>query len=295
LKNQHLILQKEAEGKMTAYTYEQWNTLDDQERSDLASRLTEANPDFRYVGLTPIRWNGQSLSIPSFAAYDESYVFLPEYNGPLGYDAPTFDSLFSPSIRTNWEQNVSYRSLDTHLATYLTPYRTVHLAPLFLQAEPTLYVNFEEAPDGHRHMALVNRAEIFAQLTARGDRWRLPSSDEWEYACCGGERIFFAWGNDWPPIPWSPKERRPDDAWHEDLQPNRWGLTMTTDPWALEYCADDVMRGGDGGSAASSDAGYVAEWISLACSFLLPVDHRMVNLRREGYLRRAYTACLPDL
>ena len=91
--------------------------------------------------------------------------------------------------------------------------------------------------DRGRYHVLPHR-HVVAFLKQQG--FRLPSSDEWEYACAAGSRTLFYWG-DWEfltaentPVPYA--------------FPNAFGLSIANNPYHWEYCSDpNVMRGGDGG------------------------------------------------
>ncbi len=98
--------------------------------------------------------------------------------------------------------------------------------------------------------------------------FRLPTEDEWEYLCCGGERICFKWGN-----------TLSEDILHEmygvgtathaeehgEMQylplPSNQGVFIAYDSYEVELVEQKgIGKGGDGGCmiCGGSDALYVA-------------------------------------
>ena len=122
----------------------------------------------------------------------------------------------------------------------------------------------------HRH--------VVAFLKQQG--FRLPSSDEWEYACAAGSHTLFYWGN-WEflmgenaPVPYA--------------LPNAFGLSIANNPYQREYCSDPtVMRGGDGGEAFCGAEGELASHLPLASAYVYYLsEEEMVQGAMSARLRR---------
>jgi hypothetical protein len=168
----------------------------------------------------------------------------------------------------------------------LTPKRQVTLRPFLIARAAETLVNRELLPDGHWQLTGVpiRRSETLAKIAEAG--FRFPSSNEWEYACSGGARTFFRWGNAWPPLRLCSEEQRDSEGWAEDVRPNAFGLIISQDPYETEYCEeDDILRGGDGGAAIYSGLGYFEEWLGFATSFRWRWLASSVEIAMRGYVR----------
>lgn len=109
--------------------------------------------------------------------------------------------------------------------------------------------------------------------------FRLPTSDEWEYACASGSRALFYWGNG------IFDSSEPQQA-HPSY--NAFGLSIANDPFNWEFCAEPgIMRGGDGG--ISYYGGELSMALVCASAHAHYLSEQYVN---EGvhyaYARRVY-------
>jgi hypothetical protein len=130
-------------------------------------------------------------------------------------------------------------------------------------------------------------AEVTAALARAG--CRLPSSDEWEYACGAGARSLFRWGDDCPlrRLPILEYDDEPDSAWNLHERPKAFGLRFSGNPYHWEICAEPgLMRGGDGGVAICGGEGPVAAWTALATAFAWRWDQDRLY---GAHVRRAYS------
>jgi hypothetical protein len=186
------------------------------------------------------RWQGARFALtpggPATLGYDRSRPFVPNAAQQKSWDTD----------RQEWGWDLP-RMLDGEM----TPLREVAFRPFLMETEPRR--EFPEVEHG----------------------FRLPTDDEWEYACAAGTRTLFRWGDECPtdcyPFDAGPRARYPRSAWDLHQRPNAFGLFM---PWGdldLEYCSAAagagrpyVLRGGDGGGLAHGGAGYFAVWMLLA-------------------------------
>ncbi|HZY89206.1 MAG TPA: hypothetical protein VFE78_30565, partial [Gemmataceae bacterium] len=96
------------------------------------------------------------------------------------------------------------------------------------------------------------------------DGFRPPTSDEWEYACSGGARALWRWGDQLGP-PLGPDGKSPLS------RPNAFGLRIAFDSYESELCGPPpVWRGGDGGSSVCGGEGLLAWQIVLASAYHEP-------------------------
>jgi hypothetical protein len=267
-------------------TLEGWDhsTLD--EKVDTATQLASMlAPQLRFERLEPYTLGDQVHTIAFFVCAGLHFALLPGYAGYLGYDSSEHQ------IPAAGETEAS--AWQAYLAHVPTPLRRVSLRPFLLATSAELIEVPRIVGDGwQRYLGgAIRRSDVLAASTAQG--YRFPTSDEWEYACSGGARTFFRWGDSWPTIRWEPRSQRGVSEWRDDLKPNAFGLLIGQDPWELEYCTEpNVLRGGDGGTACSAGAGLIEEWVTFATPYCVPFSERMVEIGRQRCLRRAMS--LPD-
>ena len=129
----------------------------------------------------------------------------------------------------------------------------------------------------------TTHAQLSAAIATAG--MRLLTSDEWEYACAGGSRTLFHWGDDCPCDRYpsvggdryktraarpAPRTLRPSNArWNEHRRPNAFGLSIAQNPYDSEVVAEKgLWRGGDGGWAIHGGLEFFMGWLPLATAFL---------------------------
>jgi hypothetical protein len=145
-------------------------------------------------------------------------------------------------------------TIEEYLDECLGPLRHATVAPLLIEtvARPHDY-----------HQSGDDQGEGYARVREFcGPGFRLPTPDEWEYACSGGARTLFRWGDECP-VSNSYKDK--EFKLHE--RPNAFGLTMNPSTYDCEICEGPVMRGGDGGGSVCGGIGKVITWFPLASSF----------------------------
>jgi hypothetical protein len=283
---------------------EEWDRLSLQECEDVARTIAkQLPPSFRYkyvethsIGSCSHRvaffeWN--LFSTPSTGVL---FAFLPGGRMTLGYDknVPFVPSAFQ--LKSWQEETVGKHyitdALEVFLEKALLPIRIVNLQPMLFQVVATNPATLSRFRGGKNIFhPPIHRADILALLAEEG--FRLPSSDEWEYACGAEARTLFRWGNDTPQSP--PQSEAPmsmghiPGEWDLHLKPNAFGLFIGNSSFKWEFCTEsEYMRGGDGGSAECAGVGVFAEWLVFATSY-----YEKYQPLKEGtyhaHFRRVYT------
>jgi hypothetical protein len=278
-----------------------WDQASMHERERIAQHITDTlAPRFRFQGLELCALGDQRHWIAMYTWRDIGFALLPGYHGSLGIDAEavlalTRDAFLRCYPADNREHTLS-NWLD-YLRPRLSPVRKVSLPPLLFQRMATslqVLTSIAGNARGHELHEGPTREEIVA--LAHADGFALASADEWEYACSGGARTLFRWGDTWLDASWGSRLRRERGFppaivdWQEDQRPNAFGLTIGCHPQQLEYCQEPgVVRGGDGGQASSGDPEFsFVEWLPFASAYR---DTHKVSerwMRLYPFLRRVY-------
>jgi hypothetical protein len=264
-----------------------WDQLSAAEQDNVASQVaTRLGSSWRLVGLEMHEIGMEQHRVAFFSYGNERFALIPGATVVLGYDR-THPLVPSPAQRQSWnetQENYGAPPLEEFLDRWLTPLRQVTIPAFLLETHARVYdISPVTQEDGRttKHMKPFTRDEAIAALV--GADFRLPTSDEWEYACAPGVRTLFRWGDETPELD-MPLPNDPAPLWDTHLRPNAFGLTIAADPYDWEYCAEpDIMRGGDGGTALHAGVGTFGEWLTLASAFYShPVDYTF-----EVYIRRA--------
>jgi hypothetical protein len=163
-----------------------------------------------------------------------------------------------------------------------TPRRTVTLAPFLIAPDALHPSDYTARAGGPRR----GSGHAGARKTLAADGLRLPTADEWEYACSGGDDgagapTIFHWGDTIPArlparhdLPYNTTEGDGGDENGDErieMEPNGFGLRIAFDPYDLELVTGpDEFRGGDGGVAICGGDGLFRAWICLASAHRFP-------------------------
>jgi hypothetical protein len=230
-----------------------WDQLTESEAVTVANTLAHSLPKpWRFDALRYHTMGDQRRHVAFFRWRKDRFALIPGDEATLGYD-PKDPFVPSAAQREEWVHTEEEYdcTLRKYLSSYLTPLRQVVFEPFLLD------VRFREA------------------ALEKGHGFRLPTFDEWEYACSGGARTLFRWGDDCPVerYPCQQKGRR-GAGWTFHRRPNAFGLVMPCDGYEMEACLKPgrkndrvVMRGGDGGSSTCGGVGFLAGWLTLATAF----------------------------
>jgi len=235
-----------------------WDARTREEKGWLLQPLLQSLPaTFVFLGIRSCALGDAGHEIAFFRYQDGAeFALLPGGHITLGYDRTT---PFVPSAvqQESWKDTMTEIpiSLEDCLDLDLSPLRQVRIAPFLIEAHAPLRADLladlpEETPDQTK----------IEQVCQGG--FRLPSTDEWEYACSGGTRALFRWGNETPPTRCYYVQ-----GWNLHRQPNAFGLLMNDDTYRSEICEGGILRGGDGGVNVHGGFGNFYSWIPLATSF----------------------------
>lgn len=271
---------------MEDLSLEIWDQLTAPEQHTVASQVaTLLDSSWHLAGLET-HWMGtEQHHIAFFTQGNERFALIPGATVVLGYDR-SHPFVPSPTQQASWNgtrENFGMPPLEEFLDRCLTPLRQVAIPPFLLETQARVYdisPVTKERGVTTKHMTPFTREEAVAALV--GTDFRLPTSDEWEYACSAGARTLFRWGDETPELD-MPSRDDHTPRWDTHLRPNAFGLTIAAWPYDREYCADpDIMRGGDGGTALHAGVGTFGEWLTLASAFYShPVSYAFrVHIRR---------------
>ena len=256
-----------------------WDRIETHERLGAAQDVARQLPtSFHFLRLRAYSLGTQNHEVAFFEHKGARFALLPGGRIELGYDfqRSTPGTLARVSSREELALgNEPPRDQITYLERHLSQVRMVDMAPMLYEVEAR---PFELLSDD------VQTAWQLGGKRSKGllAGFRLPSPDEWEYACASGSRTLFRWGNDWPGC-------RPQDAMHWDLHqcPNAFGLLMNTSLTNLEVCDGIQFRGGDAGqSLVRRQSSYLESWLPFASSYVVSEEDELSDWCVEDLLVR---------
>jgi hypothetical protein len=95
--------------------------------------------------------------------------------------------------------------------------------------------------------------------------FRLLTANEWEYACSGGAKTLFRWGDHIPGLYYPASDPKYNQINSPHLQRNAFGLRIAHSDYEPETLQEfGWEKGGDGGSLSCGGAGFFVVWLLLA-------------------------------
>ena len=253
-----------------------WKKLSLKKKTKCAKKLVKVLPKgFKFVHVKEFSLGGISHTTAQYEYKKSLFSLIPGGNVTLGYDKNNSAKLTKDQLE-EWEWTIEQLGLPPlleFLPEILTPLRTVDIPPFLIEVDsipseaisPGVSDNKKAAFSGKNKASTMEPGSYNYVVENLEKGFRLPSSDEWEYACSGGARTLFRWG-DYCPVDCYPVDWTDFDLYK---RPNAFGLMIAINPYLWEFVSDPgLMRGGDGGSAICGGTGFVSGWLRLASSYL---------------------------
>ncbi len=259
-----------------------WDRASDETRSAIARALV-LPINLHLVALESRSQGEASHQIAFFEGPEGRFALLPGGRAILGQDPRWV--LMDKAMMESWratEEEYGLPPIEEYLTRVLRPLREVVLGPYLIEVcaipagcrplrSPSGPHTAREENIGPATVLVAGGetseerpvSPLALKTGLEGTPFRLPTVDQWEYACRGGTRTLFRWGNS------CPADGYPTDAtdFQEHRRPNAFGLRIADNPYNWEVGADGEVLGGDGGAAVCGASGVFSGWLPLASAY----------------------------
>ena len=259
-----------------------WKSIQDTARVTIARQLVEHLPQgFVFQSLSVCTLGTQRHPAAFFdwnpdRGLPGKFALIPGGEVTLSYNREHPFSPTTAQIESWQETQEEYGAADLSdfLNDTLTPRRVVTLRPFLME---TTLLDTESGVSLDKNL-----------WESRSLGFRLPTSDEWEWACGAGAQSLWRWGDDCPMDGYPFDYRRASAAWNLHRQPNAFGLHIADDDYHQEICEGNVLRGGNGGVNTCGGVGFLAAWLTLTSAYVLQEQEILEDLEEYNQGRRVF-------
>ena len=281
-------------------TADVWEGATHTQRASIAQDLSfHIGPLWHFRGIEAHTYGARTRHVALWDRTGALFALIPSAEVTLGYDRAHPRTLSDDEIIA-WSHTVFFEDIDLYqeemihpsveeiaalMSTHAIPtfaecldacttqLRRITMRPFLIEAH-AIDITAHHVPEhpGVRTLLPVSHKAACEQL-ARSE-FRLPTSDEWEYACGAGARSLFRWGETCPLDRYPSGSSDPAEAFGPHCGPNAFGLHIAQDPYRWEFCAEsNIMRGGDGGGSICGGAGFILGWLPLVSAYVEDIEN----------------------
>lgn len=201
----------------------------------------------RFSGIEEFKCGDQQHVVAIFEKGQSQFSLIPGGAVALGFAGRK--PKMSEEQQQNWLESLldagaidEGETIGDYLKRILSPKRSVTLRPFLIERKPVSAEAFYEEADEDDGQSSCHDL-IRASLSRQG--YRLPTSDQWEWACSAGSQSIFRWGDE-PDL--TERSVKNFDSSALDPKPNAFGLHININPYNCETTDQEMLlRAGDGG------------------------------------------------
>ena len=289
-----------------------YGNLPREERESLLLSLPKCDGRFAFQRFERFERFGMATDTAVYNCKGAEFVFVPGGEATLGWDAfavgpdadtlreiediftdefgyeepPELEAVFRESMSAVRKVNIGPMLVERHIndigwrnvasdSPELAPFQKdikKHFSGTKLTISGGMRI-FKDGKTGETRTQIYEPASLDSFLSRlHGEKFSLPTEDEWEYLCGGGSRTLFRWGDsfDYEMKLRHFEEACPSkDAPYTLKEPNQFGLSIAYDPYKMEVVENSeyFLKGGDGGCNICGGLGMVFGYLPTATYF----------------------------